>query len=93
MFIFKRSDALRGINGVCVKELQCSGEEENKKKLFVIRPVSVMLPDIGPAGSVGKSEDRSLISGQTHHDSKNDVFNTGQNLRSRNDEGKEGMTD
>lgn len=50
-----------------------------------------MLPDIGPAGSVGKSEDRSLISGQTHHYSKNDVFNAGQNLRSRNGEGKEGM--
>lgn len=58
----------------------------------MIRPVSVMLPDIGPAGSVGKSEDRSLISGQTHHNSKNDVFNAGQNFRSRHDEGKEGMT-
>lgn len=57
----------------------------------MIWPVSVMLPDIGPAGSVGNSEDRSLISGQTHHNSENDVFNAGQNFRSRNGEGNEGM--
>lgn len=48
----------------------------------MLGPTEAALPDIEPAGSVGKSENGSLVSGQARHYSKNYVFYARQNVGS-----------
>lgn len=58
----------------------------------MLQPVEVALPDVDPAGSVGKGEDGCLVFGQARYYSKNDVFYATQNVSSRYDRGKMKVT-
>lgn len=54
--------------------------------------VLVALPDVGPAGSVGKSEDGCLVFGQARYYSEDGVFYATQNVGSRYDTGRVEVT-